>query len=110
MIRNAWMALIGFTFITILGCAREEKKREEKKRPAEGDVVSVLIYRPKAWHKGAAATLNVRLRIEGPSVKKAEILRDPEVPHDRPPVITITFLNDEEIVKVFDKVAMTPDC
>jgi hypothetical protein len=104
--RSAAILFLAIALLVLAGCAA----REEKKRPAAGDVVSVLIYRPKSWQVGKATTINVRLRIEGPSVEKAEILRDPEVPHDQPPLITITFLKDADTLKVFDKVPMTPDC
>lgn len=106
LMRSAFIPAMGFAVALVTGCAREQKET----RPTAGDVVSVLIHRPKSWHEGKPATLNVRLRIEGPSVAKADFLRDQEVPHDEPPIITITFLKEGDTLKVYDKLAMTPDC
>jgi hypothetical protein len=91
--------------IVLMGCSREPGPR-----PATGDVVSVLIFRPKSWTAGEPVVLNAKLRVQGSREVKGELLAHESVPEDSPPRVTLTFLKDAEVVKVFDNVAMKPDC
>lgn len=99
----------GLTCVVALlaGCSSDT---QPEKRLSPGAVVAPLVNSPKTWEAGKPIPLTAKLRLKSPQSEDLKLLVHEEVLDTHPPRISVTFLKDSEVVKVYENVDMKPDC